>query len=131
MIYLASPYSHPDADVRVQRFDDVCRAAATLMRAGIVVFSPIAHSHPIAQFGMPTNWEFWSHLDREFLARCDMLAVLTLPGWGERRRASGNPHRRRVETASHLRIAQRRRGRPTRVARRIVATNSAVRGRMT
>ncbi len=83
MIYLASAYSHPDPHVREWRFREACRAAANLLRAGITVFSPIAHSHPIAQFGMPTSWEFWSQVDREYLARCDVLAVLTLPGWRE------------------------------------------------
>ena len=59
MIYLASPYSHPDAVVREQRFRDVCLAAARLIRAGQIVFSPIAHSHPIASggFGLPTGWD--------------------------------------------------------------------------
>lgn len=83
MIYLASAYSHPDHHVREWRFREACRAAAALLRAGVTVFSPIAHSHPIAGFGVPTTWEFWSRIDREFLARCDVLAVLTLPGWRE------------------------------------------------
>ncbi|MCP4786572.1 MAG: DUF1937 family protein [Fuerstiella sp.] len=48
MIYLASPYSHSDANIREKRFRDVCRTAARLMRNGDVVFSPIAHGHPIA-----------------------------------------------------------------------------------
>lgn len=83
MMYLASPYTHSDVHVREWRFREVCRAAAGLLRAGITVFSPIAHSHPIARFGMPTSWEFWSRVDREYLSRCDVLAVLTLPGWRE------------------------------------------------
>ncbi|MGE0607702.1 MAG: DUF1937 family protein [Pirellulales bacterium] len=83
MIYLASPYSHPDFRVRERRFQDACRAAAGLLRAGVAVFSPIAHSHPIASCGVSTSWDFWSQVDREFLSRCDMLAVLTLPGWRE------------------------------------------------
>lgn len=81
MIYLASAYSHPDPGVREQRFQEVCRAAAILLRAGIVIYSPISHSHPIARYGLPKSWEFWSKVDREFLIRCDLLAVLTLPGW--------------------------------------------------
>jgi nucleoside 2-deoxyribosyltransferase len=83
MIYLASPYSHRDVHVREWRFQQACRAAAALLRAGLTVFSPIAHSHPIAQHGMPMSWEFWSRMDREYLSRCDVLAVLTLPGWRE------------------------------------------------
>ena len=81
MIYLASPYSHPDQAVERQRFDAVCQAAAALMRRGLAVFSPIAHSHAIARFGLPTDWAFWQRYDRAFLAWCDELWVLTLPGW--------------------------------------------------
>ena len=83
MTYLAAPYSHSDSSVCELRFLDVCRAAAILMRAGITVFSPISHSHPIARFGLPTSWEFWLPLDREFLMRCDLLGILTLSGWRE------------------------------------------------
>jgi nucleoside 2-deoxyribosyltransferase len=83
MIYLASPYTHPDHRVRQRRFEEACRAAAALLRAGVAVFSPVAHSHPIARYGLPTSWDYWATVDREFLARCDVLAVLTLPGWRE------------------------------------------------
>ena len=83
MIYLASPYSHADAAVREQRFRAACRAAARLMRAGQVVFSPIAHGHPIAMHGLPTDWRFWERNDREHLARCDEVVVLTIDGWRE------------------------------------------------
>ncbi len=34
MIYLASPYSHPDVAVREARFHAACRAAAEFMRDG-------------------------------------------------------------------------------------------------
>ena len=83
MIYLASAYSHPDPAVREQRFRDACRAAARLMRAGHVVFSPIAHGHPIALHGLPTDWMFWEPFDRHHLERCDEVIVLTLDGWRE------------------------------------------------
>ena len=53
------------------------------MKAGVAVFSPIAHSHAICRFGLPSDWRFWARMDREYLARCDVLAVLTLHGWQE------------------------------------------------
>ena len=81
MIYLASPYSHPDAAIREERFRAACRAAAQLMRAGNIVFSPIAHSHPIALHGLPFDWMFWERHDREQLARCDEVVGLMLDGW--------------------------------------------------
>lgn len=83
MIYFASPYSSPDPDVRTWRFHQACRATAALMQQGLIVISPIVHSHPLVAHGLPTSWEFWARLDREFLARCDVLAVLMLPGWQE------------------------------------------------
>ena len=81
MIYLASPYSHSDASVREERFQAACRAAAALIRAGHVVFSPVAHTHPIAAHGLPYDWNFWERIDSAQLARCDDLVVLTLEGW--------------------------------------------------
>lgn len=83
MIYLASPYSHPDPAVREQRFRAACQAAVALLHAGRVVFSPIAHSHPLAQHGLPGNWHFWERYDRAFLERCDEVLVLMLDGWEE------------------------------------------------
>ena len=53
MIYLASPYTHHDPEVRLERYRAVCRAAAGLIRQGRVVFSPIAHSHAITEHGLP------------------------------------------------------------------------------
>ena len=83
MIYLASPYSHPDAAVREMRFRDACRAAAKLMRPGQAVFSPIAHGHCICTHGLPTDWRFWEPFDRQQLERCDEVIVLMLEDWRE------------------------------------------------
>ena len=84
MIYLASPYSHPDPEVREQRFKEVCRIAGDLMRNGALVFSPIAHSHPIAMTGdLPLASEYWERYNRAWLAACDSLLVCLIDGWHE------------------------------------------------
>ena len=84
MVYLASPYSSPVPAVREARFRLVCRKAAELMRAGHKIFSPIAHTHPIAVAGeLPLGFDFWSEYDREFLEFCDEVWVLCLDGWEE------------------------------------------------
>jgi len=83
LIYLASPYSHPDERVRQQRFDAACQATAALMRAGLIVFSPIAHSHPLTRYGLPGDWQFWERYDRAHMEVCTGLAVLMLDGWKE------------------------------------------------
>jgi len=52
------------------------------MRDGLTVFSPIAHSHSIAQMcDLPTTYAWWSTQDDALLQRCDELYVLTLRGW--------------------------------------------------
>jgi Domain of unknown function (DUF1937) len=83
MIYLASPYTHPDPQVRKVRFDAACRATAQLIRAGQAVFSPIVHGHPLVRFGLPTDWSFWQWFDLEYLRRCDEMLVLQIDGWQE------------------------------------------------
>ena len=83
MIYLASPYSHPDSEVREQRFQEVCFAAARLLVAGYAVFSPIVHGHPLVGCGLPIDWPFWERFDRDHLLRCDEVVVLMLDGWRE------------------------------------------------
>lgn len=81
MIYVASPYSHPDPIVREQRYDAACAAATVLMRAGHSVFSPIVHGHPLTLHGLPGDWPFWEPHARWHLERCDEVVVLMLDGW--------------------------------------------------
>jgi len=84
LAYLASPYSHPNPGVRAERFRAACEWAARLMKEGILVFSPIAHSHSIAEYGgLPGDFEFWGEWSLEILGRCDLMLVLELPGWEE------------------------------------------------
>jgi hypothetical protein len=88
--YLASPYSPVGVTdrehawrIREDRFHAACKAAAALMRKGLVVFCPIAMSHPVeAYFDEPQNGEFWKRQDEPYLNACSRLIVLTLPGWG-------------------------------------------------
>lgn len=81
IIYLASPYSHPNPAKRQWRYELACKVAALLMRDGHLVYSPIVHSHPLTAYGLPANWEYWRAMDEAMLRRCDALAVLRLPGW--------------------------------------------------
>ena len=86
MIYLASPYSHINAGVRKKRYERAVSHAALLMREqGEAVFSPIAHSHPIALHGLDGTWETWAEMDLAIIALCLELVVLQLPGWDRSR----------------------------------------------
>lgn len=81
MIYLASPYTHPDPAVREARFEAACRAVIHLVRQGETVFSPVVHSHPLALRGLRGDWHFWEATDRAFLACAQELRILKLDGW--------------------------------------------------
>ena len=83
MIYLASPYTHPDPAVRELRFQAACAATAALIHAGHAVYSPVVHSHPLTAYGLPSEWAFWGRTDLPHLEICEELVVLTLDGWEE------------------------------------------------
>lgn len=85
MIYLASPYSHPDMAIKVKRFEAAARAAAHIMnKLDRVVFAPIPMTHPMAIYGeLPGDWRFWKRFDTVYVGLCKELWVLKLSGWQE------------------------------------------------
>ena len=84
MLYLASPYSHPDPTARQWRFEAACKATAAMLRAGFNTYSPIAHSHVVAAHGLDgMDHAFWMHVDQPYVDWCAAVVVLMLPGWRE------------------------------------------------
>lgn len=87
--YLASPYTNYDEDEEVRRkihdarFRQVSADAADLMRLGFVIFSPIAHTHPIAEYGHIEHGDhtIWLPADKVIHARCDGIIIDMIPGW--------------------------------------------------
>lgn len=86
MIYIASPYDHPDDEVRQMRYRQVVAFTAQQAQAGHMVYSPICHWHPIAEaHDLPKGFEWWQKMDFHVIGRCDALWVLRLSGWSESR----------------------------------------------
>jgi hypothetical protein len=86
MIYLASPYSHPDPAVEWQRYDAACRATAHFINRGFPVFSPIAHSHVLhVTYGCGGDWQTWRQLDEDLIKASSAVWVLMVDGWRESR----------------------------------------------
>lgn len=84
LTYLCCPYSSPDRAIRVARFEAANRAAAKLMAAGELVFSPISHGFPIAEAGgLPGDWAYWERFTRAIFDSCRRVVVLMLDGWRE------------------------------------------------
>lgn len=79
--YLATPYSnyHLGKDEEFRRASVI---ASNLLSNGVHVFSPIAHTHPIALYGsLPTSWEFWQSFDKAFISVCCGAIVTKMFGW--------------------------------------------------
>lgn len=81
LTYLVSAYSHSDPAVRQRRFEYVSEVAAGLISNGICVFSPIAHTHPIAVSGkLATGYEFWRNYDELLMSKCSHMAIVVMDG---------------------------------------------------
>lgn len=83
IMYLAIPYSHPDPRVRELRFEIANFITAKLMCEGMIVFSPISHSHPMVAHGLPSGWEYWKSQDTAFMNACKTLSIVDIKGWKE------------------------------------------------
>jgi hypothetical protein len=84
LTYLASPYSHKDPAVVKDRVRGVTKATVWLIKEkGWNVFSPIVHSHPLAEAGLQGDWDFWRLIDTEYLSVSARMVVLAIEGWRE------------------------------------------------
>ena len=82
--YLATPYSkYPGGIEAAHR--EACRAAAMLVKAGVGVYSPIAHTHPIAIYGGidPLNHDIWLPADTPMMQAASSITVVKMKGWQE------------------------------------------------
>ena len=84
LVYLATPYSkYPQG--RQLAFRHASALAARLLEAGVKVYSPIAHTHPLAEYsGLdPLDHEIWLPFDEAMMSAADALCVAHMEGWSE------------------------------------------------
>jgi hypothetical protein len=90
LVYMASPYTHPDPAVEDARYEAALAAFAQLASHGIHVFSPIVHCHPAARaHGLPVDADWWRDYNWALIALCDAVWVLPIDGWRESRGIAG------------------------------------------
>jgi hypothetical protein len=80
--YLGSPYSkYPDG--LEAAFREICRIAGWCIENGVNVYSPIAHTHPIAiHSGMdPLSHEIWLPADRPLMDGAHGLIIVEMETW--------------------------------------------------
>jgi hypothetical protein len=82
LTYLASPYSHPDADIREENFVKISKVASKMIAEGLSVISPITYGHTLLKYHkLPEDWEFWQNFCFQILIKCDKLIVCKMEGW--------------------------------------------------
>ena len=84
LCYLATPYTRYKDGISMAHVE-ACKFTAGLIKCGIKVYSPIAHSHMVALYGSldPVDHDLWKTVDQVFLELADALIVAELPGWLE------------------------------------------------
>ena len=84
LVYLGSPYTKYAAGIE-QAFRDVSEIAAEMLRDGVKVYSPIAHTHPIATYGNldPLNHEIWLPFDQAMMDAAEAMVVADMDDWRE------------------------------------------------
>jgi hypothetical protein len=82
LYYLGSPYSKYPNGINAA-FRDVAQLAARLLMKGYIVYSPIAHTHPIAIYGgiNPLDHKIWLPFDQKMIVVCDAMIVARMDGW--------------------------------------------------
>ena len=82
LVYIASPYTLFPAG-QDAAFQEAAMITARLMTIGVKCFSPITHSHPIAQYGCidALDHDFWLDADVPFMEAADACCVAMLESW--------------------------------------------------
>ncbi len=80
--YLATPYSKYDKGIEAA-FEEAAKATASLIKCGVRVYCPIAHTHPIAVYGKldPLDHTIWLPADMPLMEAAVGLIVVKMEGW--------------------------------------------------
>jgi len=100
MVYVASPYSHPDPQIRQRRYELLQYAMVELKVEGVNAVSPILHWHPTAtRYNLGKDNGTYMRFNTHLLRCCDLVAVLRIPGHEESEGVKWE-----VEMATSLRV---------------------------
>jgi len=82
LCYLATPYSKYPAGIE-QAFRDAAALTGRLLIEGAKVYSPIAHTHPVAIHGNidPLNHDIWLPFDAAMMDVAQTLLVAQMDTW--------------------------------------------------
>ena len=103
LLYVAHPYYHDNPMVMTDRYEAVCEACYLMLASGYKPVSTVMMWHPLkSQFNLDQYESVIMETCFCLLVTCDVLVVLTLPGWKDSKGIEGE-----VEWARHLKIPVR------------------------
>lgn len=79
--YLATPYNHPDPQVRERRMEVHDRIDAELLSYGHFTLCPMEKHHKLKYGNLPTDYNYWRNFCRAMIRRCHGLIVICSEGW--------------------------------------------------
>lgn len=83
MIYIASPYSHPQPSVEQERYEKVKAYTTKLISEyKLLAFSPIVYGHQF-RTDIEGSFEQWADFDKYMIRHSSCMHVFKLPGWEE------------------------------------------------
>lgn len=82
LLYVGTPYSKYPGSIEAA-FKDACFLTGRLLTAGLRVYSPIAHTHPVAIHGGldPMDHSIWLPFDAAMMAKADAMLVAMMATW--------------------------------------------------
>lgn len=84
LVYLGTPYTKYPHGIDAA-FEDACELSGRLLERGVKVYSPIAHTHPIAiHAGLdPLDHKIWLPFDAAMMEAADAMCIGGLDTWRE------------------------------------------------
>ena len=83
VLYVATPYTNYPGGHN-EGWKAAVRVTAALAAAGVSVYSPIVHWHPVATVGKLGNDPlYWLSVNTRMMNLCSGLLVMQLPGWSD------------------------------------------------
>lgn len=84
LLYMGTPYSKYPGGIEIA-FRHAAKLAGDLIRNKITVYSPIAHTHPVATYGKinPLDHDMWLPFDAIMMEQSKALIVAKMTGWEE------------------------------------------------
>ena len=86
LIFLSTPYSHTDKNVKRRRYEQAAQALALLMSkeihcVSIIVMGCAALEH--SDVPMPDNYQYWGEYCEKIVRVCSEVWVIDMDGWQE------------------------------------------------